>query len=205
MSFTYGLLLLVTGIAIMTFGLFLFYAWLPVIYGLIGFDIGLLLGRSLTGDTGTLAIVIGIVGALLLGFCSYALEPFRRMLLGISGGFLFGLSVAAALGLDGLLGGLFGVLLAIICGLIGGLIVSLFFDRFVIAASAISGAIVAMAGAHHLFPGIGLFDRAGGGLLPSMITLVLALIGVFWQHRNIAKWIQLQPQGRSAPKTSAES
>ncbi len=204
MSFTYGLLMLGTGLAIMTFGLFLFYAWLPLIYGLIGFDIGLLLGRSLTGDTGTLAIVIGIVGAVFLGFSSYALEPFRRMLLGISAGFLFGLSVAAAFGLDGLLGGVFGVLLAIVCGLLGGLVVSLFFDRFVIAASAISGAIVAMAGAHHLFPGVGLFDRAGGGLLPSLITLVLALLGVFWQYRNIAKWIQAMPQDQSASKTSAE-
>ena len=204
MSFTYGLLMLVTGVAIMTFGLFLFYAWLPVIYGLIGFDIGLLLGRSLTGDAGTIAIAIGIAGAVLLGVCSYALEPFRRMLLGISGGFLFGLSVAAAFSLDGLLGGFFGVLLAIACGLLGGLIVSLFFDRFVIAASAISGAIVAMAGAHHLFPGVGLFDRAGGGLLPSLVTLVLALLGVFWQYRNIAKWVQVLPQVRSASKTSAE-
>ena len=54
MSLAYGLMMLVTGLAIMTFGLFLFYAWLPLIYALIGFDIGLLLGRALTGDTGRL-------------------------------------------------------------------------------------------------------------------------------------------------------
>jgi len=68
MSLAYGLMMLVTGLAIMTFGLFLFYAWLPVIYALIGFDIGLLLGRSLSGDTGTIAIIIGI--ATLLGVMS---------------------------------------------------------------------------------------------------------------------------------------
>ncbi len=106
MSLTYGLLLLVTGLAIMTFGLFMFYAWLPVIYGLIGFDIGLLLGRFLTGDTGATAILIGIAFAVLLGVGSYALEPYRRIMLGLSGGFLFGLSLAAGFGLDGLLGGI---------------------------------------------------------------------------------------------------
>ncbi|MET0720092.1 MAG: hypothetical protein ABWY64_04565 [Tardiphaga sp.] len=205
MSLAYGLMMLVTGLAIMTFGLFLFYAWLPLIYALIGFDIGLLLGRSLTGDTGTIAIAIGITGAVLLGVCSYALEPYRRILLGVSGGFLFGLSLAAAFGLDSLLGGFFGVLLAIVCGLIGGVIVSLFFDRFVIAASAISGAAIAMAGAHHLLPGVGIFDRASGGALPALITLVLAVAGVFWQYSNLAKWIQVLPLDRSASNTSANS
>ena len=205
MSLAYGLMMLVTGLAIMTFGLFLFYAWLPVIYALIGFDIGLLLGRSLSGDTGTIAIIIGIAGAVLLGVCCYALEPYRRILLGVSGGFLFGLSLAAAFGLDSLLGGFFGVMLAIVCGLIGGLIVLRFFDRFVIAASAISGAAIAMAGAHHLLPEVGIFDRAGGGALPALITLVLAVVGVFWQYSNLAKWTQVLPLDRSASNISAKS
>ena len=56
MSLTFGLLMLVTGLAIMAFGLFLFYAWLPLLYALIGLDIGLLLGRTLTGDVGATAM-----------------------------------------------------------------------------------------------------------------------------------------------------
>jgi hypothetical protein len=205
MSLAFGLMMILTGLAIMTFGLFMFYAWLPVIYALIGFDIGMLLGRSLTGDAGAIAIAFGIAGAVLLGVCSYALEPYRRILLGISGGFLFGLSLAAASGLDGLLGGFFGVLLAFVFGLIGALIVALFFDMFVIAASAISGAVVAMAGAHHLFPGIGLFDRAAGGVLPTSLTVVLAVFGLIWQCSNLAKWIQMLPMDRGASDTSAKS
>ena len=96
-------------------------------------------------------------------------------------------------------------MLAIVCGLIGGLIVLRFFDRFVIAASAISGAAIAMAGAHHLLPEVGIFDRAGGGALPALITLVLAVVGVFWQYSNLAKWTQVLPLDRSASNISTKS
>ncbi len=198
MSLTYGLLLLVTGAAIMTFGLFMFYAWLPIIYALIGFDIALLLGRSLTGGTGPIVILIGIVFAVVLAIGSYALEPYRRVALGLSGGFLFGLSLAAGFGLDGLLGGFFGVLLAMVCALAGALIVSLFFDTFVIAMSALSGAALVIAGAHHILPSVGLFDHAAGGLLPSLILLGLAMLGIAWQYSNISRWAPALPQGHSA-------
>lgn len=86
MSLAIGLLMILTGLAIMAFGLFMFYAWLPLLYALIGFDVGLLLGRAFTGDVGTTAIVLGISGALILGAASYVLEPYRRVLLGVSGG-----------------------------------------------------------------------------------------------------------------------
>ncbi|MGA9303751.1 MAG: hypothetical protein WBW45_26355, partial [Bradyrhizobium sp.] len=82
------------------------------------------------------AIVLGIAGAFVLGAASYILEPYRRVLLGVSGGILFGLSVAAALGLDGWFGGFFGRVLALVCGAIGGLLVPRFFDLFVVGASA---------------------------------------------------------------------
>lgn len=193
MSFAGGILMILTGLAIMAFGLFLFYAWLPLLYGLVGFDIGLLLGRSLTGDVGMTAIILGIAGAILLAVASYFLEPYRRILLGVSGGVLFGLSLAAVFGLDGALGGLFGFILALVCGLIGGYIVPRFFDSFVVVASALSGAALVMTGAHSILPGVGLFDRSSGGVLPALLTLVLAIAGMGWQFSNIAKWIETQP------------
>ena len=142
----------------------------------------------MTGAVGTIAIIFGIVGAVLLGIASHFLEPYRRILLGVSGGLLFGLSLAALLGLDSLLGGFFGTILALVCGLIGGFIVPLFFDLFVIVASAFGGAAIVMTGAHLILPGVGLFDRAAGGLFPVLITLVLATAGIAWQFRNIASW-----------------
>lgn len=202
MSFASGILMILAGLAIMSFGLFLFYAWLPLLYGLIGLEIGLLLGKSLTGAVGTIAIVLGIAGAVLLWMASYFLEPYRRILLGVSGGMLFGLSLAALLGLDNLLGGFFGTILALVCGLIGGFIVPLFFDLFVIVASAFGGAAMVMTGAHLLLPGVGVFDRAAGGLLPLLITLVLAAAGIGWQFRNLEAWIRssAENQGGGSPR-----
>lgn len=196
MSLAIGLLTIVTGLAIMAFGLFMFYAWLPLLYALIGFDVGLLLGRTFTGDVGTTATVLGLVGAFILGAASYILEPYRRVLLGVSGGFLFGLSVAAAFGLDGWLGGYFGRVLALVCGVVGGLLVPRFFDLFVIGASAVGGAAMVMTGANHILPGVGFFDRAAGGMLPSLITIILAFAGVSWQLSNIAKWTQMLSTNR---------
>jgi hypothetical protein len=191
MSLLFALLMIASGFAIMAFGLFLFYAWLPLLYALVGLDVGLLLGRTLTGDMGTTAIVLGVIGAVALGAASYFLEPYRRVMLGVFGGVLFGLSVSAAFGFEGWFGGLFGWVLALVCGVIGSVLVPRFFDLFVVCASAVSGAAMVMTGAHLLFPGMGLFDRAAGGVLPTIITIVLAVVGVGWQRKNIAKWAQL--------------
>jgi hypothetical protein len=191
MSLSIGLVTILTGLAIMAFGLFMFYAWLPLLYALIGFDIGLLLGRAFTGDVGTAAIVLGIAGAFILGVASYILEPYRRILLGVSGGILFGLSVATAFGIDGWLGGFFGRILGLVCGAIGGLLVPRFFDLFVIAASAVGGAVMVMTGASHIFPGVGILDRAASGVLPTLVTIMLAVAGVIWQFSNIAKWVPM--------------
>ena len=196
MSLSIGLLMILTGLAIMAFGLFMFYAWLPLLYALIGFDVGLLLGRAFTGDVGTTAIVLGIAGAFILGVASYVLEPYRRVLLGVSGGILFGLSVASVFGFDGWFGGYFGRIFALVCGVVGGLLVPRFFDIFVIAASAVGGAAMVMTGANHIFPGVGIFDRAAAGLMPSLITIILAAAGISWQRYNIAKWVQALPTDR---------
>jgi hypothetical protein len=199
MTFAGALLLVVTGLVIMTFGLFLFYAWLPLLYALVGFDIGLLLGRSLTGDVGATAIVLGLAGAIALGAASYFLEPYRRILLGVAGGVLIGLSLAAALDLDTMLGAVMARLLVLTCGVLGGILVPRFFDAFVIGSSAFSGAVMAIMGAHHLFPNLGLFDIPTGGPLPTALVVVLTLLGVIWQSKNIAKWAGILPISDRGP------
>ncbi len=193
MSFLGAILSVIAGLAIMSFGLLLFYAWLPLFYGLFGFDIGLLLGRSLTGDVGFIAITLGIVGAVILAGAAYSLEPYRRILLGVSGGVLVGLSLASAFNLDSSSGGFLGTVLAAIGGFIGAGVVPKYFDSFIIVASAFGGAVLVMAGAHLLLPGVGLFDRAAGGILPTLMTIVLTVVGISWQFSNIAKWVEMQP------------
>ncbi len=192
MSFLGAILSIVAGLAIMSFGLLLFYAWLPIFYGLFGFDIGLLLGRSLTGDVGVLAVILGVVGAVDLAGAAYSLEPYGRILLGISGGIVVGLSLASAFHLDSPNGGFLGTALTVIGGLIGAGLVPRYFDSFIIVASAFGGAVLAMAGAHLLLPGVGLFDRSVGGVLPTLMTLGLTVVGIVWQFNNIAKWVRMQ-------------
>ncbi len=195
MSLAGGVLLILSGLAIMTFGLFLFYAWLPLLYAVVGFDIGLLIGRALTGEVGALAVGLGVAGAVALGAASYFLEPYRRILLGVAGGFLFGLSLGMALNLDSILGGTLARALAFVCAFVGGMLVPRYFNAFVIGASAISGASIILIGLHHLLPGIRLFDAASGDPLPIVILIVLALAGAVWQAKNFDSWVEVFPGG----------
>ena len=190
MSLLAGVLLIIVGLGVLGFGLFLFYGLLPLFYALAGLGIGLLLGEALTGNFGLIAIVLGILGAVILGGASYSLEPYRRILLGLSGGALVGLAIASWFGLDGLVGGFFGAILGVVGGVIGAVVVLSFFDPFIIASSAIGGAIMVMTGAHLILPTVNLFDRSTGGFWPSLITLILAVIGVGWQYSNITKWVR---------------
>jgi hypothetical protein len=185
-----GILLIIVGLGVLGFGLFLFYGLLPLFYAFAGLGIGLLLGEALTGNFGLIAIVLGILGAVILGGASYSLEPYRRILLGLSGGALVGLAIASWFGLDGLVGGFFGAILGVVGGVIGAVVVLSFFDPFIIASSAIGGAIMVMTGAHLILPTVNLFDRSTGGFWPTLITLILAVIGVGWQYSNITKWVR---------------
>jgi hypothetical protein len=204
MSTLGAILLILAGLGTMAFGIFIFYAWLPLFYGLFGLEIGILLGRSLTGDVGLLAVLLGVVGAGLLFAASYTLEPFRRILLGLSAGAAVGLSIASLMGLEDFIGGVLGTVLAVVGAVIGASIVPRYFDAFVIGASAFGGAAMAMAGAHLLFPGVGLFDRAAGGILPALVTVGLAIVGIVWQLKNIVAWARTSPLYGSISGTSVK-
>ena len=123
-----------------------------------------------------------IIGAVVLFCATYALEPYRRVLIGFAGGALLTLSLAYLLGLDHLIGGFVGTALVIAGGLVGAIIVPQVFDSIIVAASAFGGATMAMTGAHLLLPGVGLFDRFAGGFPPRLVTIVLTVIGIGWQN-----------------------
>lgn len=187
-----AILMILTGLAIMSHGLFLFYFWLPLLYAIVGFDIGMLLGRWMTGDYGLTAFVLGVVGAVLLASASYVLEPYRRILLGVSGGVLVGVALAAALNFETTLGAFVSRLLVLVCGIAGGMIVPRYFNAFVVASTGFSGAVLTMAGLNFFLPGV-LFNLPGGEVLPSLIAVALAIAGIIWQSRNIAAWVRMMP------------
>jgi hypothetical protein len=192
MLLSFGVLLILCGLGIMGFGLFIFYAWLPLFYALIGFEIGVLLGKWLAGDTfGKLAIVLGVASAIAAACATYVLEPYRRILLGYWGGALISLSLASLLGLEKLTGGFLGILLAVAGGVIGAMLTSRFFDLFVVVASAFGGATLVVAGAKALM--LSMAWPAPGTLLPALVTVVLSLIGVGWQMHNTARWAHVRP------------
>lgn len=193
MLFSFGVLLILTGLAIMMFGLLLFYAWLPIFYALFGWEIGFLLGQWLTGSPGPTAIVLGIGGAVGLFCAMYVLERYRRMLIGFSGGALVALSLGFFLGLDQMLNGVVGTGLMIVGGIAGAIIVPQIFNALVVGASAFGGATMVTAGLNLLLPALGVFDRHAGGLPPRLITALLAVIGIGWQLRNLERWAHLYP------------
>lgn len=80
-----------------------------------------------------------------------------------------------------------------------------FFDLFVIGASAVSGAAMAMTGLNHILPGVGFFDRAAGGVLPPLVMIILAVVGVSWQLSNIAKWTHMLTVGHDVSDASPRS
>lgn len=153
--------------------------------------ISLLIGRALTGEMGFITHSIGIAGAVALGFASYFLEPYRRILLGVFGGLLLGLSLSVVFGFEG---HILGLVLPIIGAVIGGFVVPRFFDMFVVVASASSGAAMIVSGLHLLFPAMGLLDGTGGFLLGRLLTVILGVIGIVWQFNNIARWTSSQQQ-----------
>ena len=91
------------------------------------------------------------------------------------------------------MGGVLGVVLAVVGAVIGAIIVPKDFDAFIIVASAFGGAAMVMAGAHLLFPGVGLFYRAAGGFLPALLTFVLSAVGIGWQFRTSPRGFDPNP------------
>jgi hypothetical protein len=190
MLFSFAILLVLSGLGIMGFGLLIFYAWLPLLYGLFGFEIGLLLGRWMVGDFGVVAFTLGVVVAVAAAGAAYFLEPYRRALVGYMGGVVLVLTILSVLGFDRLISGFSGIVLAAIAGVLGGTIVVKYFDHFIIAASAFGGAALVAAGAQLLLPAP---TEPSGSFLQALLTAILGVFGLRWQISNIATWVPAQP------------
>lgn len=190
MLISFAILLILCGIGIMGFGLLMFYAWLPLLYGLFGLEIGLLLGRWLTGDVGVLAFTLGLAIAVAAAAAAYFLEPYRRALVGFMGGVVLVLTTLSVLGMDRVLAGFSATILAAIGGIIGATIALRYFDIFIVVASAFGGAALIITGAQLLLP---TSAELSGSVLPALLTIILGTFGLRWQISNIASWVPPQP------------
>ena len=186
-----GISLILVGLAAMGFGLFLFYALLPLFYGFLGIGVGYWFGSLLTGappgDANLIKLFFAIGGGVLFAASAYFLEHFRRILIGIGLGSLIGGLIASALGVTGFL----GLAIMIVAGVIGAGITLAVFDAFIVVASALGGAGLAMDGLHLIFASIEILDRtaiANGAVVPLIIWIVAGTIAMGWQFMNIERW-----------------
>ena len=188
-----AVLLIVVGLAVMGFGLFLFYAFLPLFYAFFGFGVGYSLGSYLAsampGDLSLIKLIFALGGSVVFAAGAYFWEPIRRILIGIGLGSLLGGLAASALGLTGFLGVVFMVVAAVICA---GITLAVF-EMFIVVASALGGAGLAIDGTHIIFQSLALdmFDRttiANGAVAPLLIWFVIAAIGMGWQITKMNRW-----------------
>jgi hypothetical protein len=188
MSIINGLLLILAGLGAMGFGLFLFYAFLPLFYAMFGVGVGFWLGSLLSGagegEMSFLKLLFGLGGGVLFAGVAYYLEPFRRILIGIGLGSLIGGLIASAIGLTGIV----GTVIMIAGALIGAGITLAVFDRFIIVASAFGGAGLAMDGLHLILRNVDILDRTSGEVIPLVIWICVGSLAMSWQFMNLDRW-----------------
>jgi hypothetical protein len=177
------MLLVGLGLALLGFGLSIFYAWLPLFYVLGGFEIGFLLGSLISGGGRSIPIILGLLGISIAG-AAYLIEVPSRIVTGYLGGSMAALSLLSLLGLGENVGWILGIISMIGGCAIGVTIPSRFFDAFVISVSALCGAALIVIGAQSLLSIVG--TPISGSVMPTLLAASLTIIGMRFQssHRN---------------------
>ena len=169
--FATGLLLVVIGAAGLFWGYRIFGIILPIIGGVAGY----LLVAPLVSDGSLLAIIVGVVVALIVAGLAYAYWSIIVTFSGLVAGGALGAAIAAGLGLGSSLVWIF----AIVLGVLGAIVVWRLRDEAVIVVTAIAGAAILATG---------LKTWLGADTIQStlwtVIFLVLALIGIAWQWKR---------------------
>lgn len=187
MNIIHGVFLIATGVGLMGFGLLLFYMVLPLFYFFFGFGVGYELSALLGASGAATNLIVALGTGVAFGLAAYYLEPFRRILIGVGLGSLFGGLIADAAGLTGFI----GAALMFVTAMMGVFVTLRIFDIFVIVSTAIGGAGMAMEGLSFIAPSFPLFDKSAiqqGAALPLAAWLVLALVGLGWQFKNLSRW-----------------
>ncbi|HRE47458.1 MAG TPA: hypothetical protein PLD47_07010 [Aggregatilineales bacterium] len=190
MTFLVGVLLVALGAGVLGFGIYLYYAFLPLFYGFLGAGIGFWLSQALGISSDILAAIVII--AVAVGFAAAAqyLEPYRRILVGVSVGMGIALSVGTALGVSQ-----FVLLIFAIAGGVGGaMVVASLYNELVIAASAMTGAAMIIDGLFLILGLNGMFfyryNLLGrGAFLTLILWIALTVGGIYWQLNNVTKMV----------------
>lgn len=161
---------LLIGVVTLLYGRRLYWLFIA----LAGFTFGLLLGQQLFSAqpaivTFFLALVIGA------GLAALALFIQRPL---IALGAFFGLGALAAVVAGGLGLGNLSWVFFLVGGIIGAVLVFLYFDWALIINSSLSGAGAIVAGAAVLLPFL-------GGWVGGLITIALAVVGIGFQARDM--------------------
>lgn len=195
MAILLGIVWVLIGLGVMAFGLWLYYALLPLFYGVLGAGIGFWLGLAIAGstipDAGWLELILAVAGAVVFALAAYFLEPLHRIITGTALGGFFGIAVAYALG-----GGtLLSVALAVAGAAVGSVIVPLVFDPSIIVITAVDGAAMVVDGAYTVLD-VGFLDRfnlsTGDQLFALLIWIGLAMLAMGWQSRNSERWVRIE-------------
>lgn len=180
--------LLVVGALTIAFGIllcFFGYTVWRITIAVGGFLAGYGLGTSLVPpDQWVLAVVIGVVVAVIASLLAYALYTLQIMLAGFFAGAGLGVYVAWSL-LGGDAAGNTGitVILTIVGAIIGALVAFLIKDVAVIFVTALAGAAAITAGGVTLLTQLTGDPRLVSGVLIRLIAIaILAAIGFFFQY-----------------------
>lgn len=171
----------------MGFGLLLFYMILPLFYFFFGFGVGYELSALLGASGAATNLIVALGTGIAFGLAAYFLEPFRRILIGVGLGSLFGGLIADAAGLSGFIGGA----IMFVTAMMGVFVTLRMFDIFVIVSTAIGGAGMTLEGLSFIAPSLAIFDKSAiqqGAAAPFAIWLGLSLAGLAWQFKNLERW-----------------
>jgi hypothetical protein len=195
MSVASGLLIL-TGLEIMAFGLFMLYAWLALLYAPIGFDAGILLGRHSPGMLVQQRLLSALLARLFLAPGHMHSSPAGACCL------VFPAVSCLAFPWPPLSDSMAGLMASLAeCSHWSAARLEACSRRgSSICLSSVHlpliGAALVMTGANHILPGGGEFNPAAGGILPSLVTIILVVAGPSWQRSNITRWAQAEPADR---------
>jgi hypothetical protein len=151
-----------------------------------------LLGDRWVGFGGSAPIVLGVILAIIFAGATYALEPYRRIVIGYLGGSLIAL---ALLGLDRSTGGVFVAAVAVCGGVAGAMLAAKYFDHFMIATTAFGGAALSVLAAQHMLLGA----SAGVRSIEFLLTAALTAVGVGFQMRHLPSWIPAPEAMKAEP------